>query len=291
MEKLIKSGIIVVFILSVVCLGVTTVLFSHKINERERADALTGCISKAAVEFGLENSEEDVLRKLVIPGERDKLLSSLEENITRTINDLDKTKSSLKKAKKNLTEKINEAKKLADDLQVEKKERDQLKIELEKQISLAQKLVKELELEREKTKQIEEKLSGLSHDLETLSSGKQEMLKKVKRLEEEKMALKKRLQELSKTTEGSVPLDPIYVRAETKFSGNVLAVNAKYNFVVVNIGSAEGLINGDELIISRGKTLVGKVKVEKVDDKMAVANILPEWLQEPMKEGDNVNKF
>ncbi|MCK5160853.1 MAG: hypothetical protein KAQ99_04690 [Candidatus Aureabacteria bacterium] len=291
MGKLVKGGIIVVSILSVVCLGVTTVLFSHKINERERADALTGCISKAAIEFGLENSEEDVLKKLVIPGERGKLLSSLGENIIRTVNELDQTKSSLKKAEEDLTEKREEAKRLADDLQVEKKEKGQLKIELDRQISLAQKLVKELDLEREKTKQIEEKLSGLSHELETLSSGKEEILKKVKKLEEEKMALKKRLQELSKTTEGSVPLDPIYVRAETRFFGNVLAVNAKYNFVVVNIGSGEGLIKGDELIISRGKTLVGKVRVEKVDNQMAVANILPEWLQEPIEEGDNVNKF
>ncbi|MCK9555359.1 hypothetical protein M0R36_06055 [bacterium] len=291
MGKLVKGGVAVIFVLSIVCLGVTIMLFAHKINERERADAMADYISKSSVALGIANSEQEVLLKLKDPAQRKSMLDQFKKGLDNTLTELGETKNSLAKVKEDLTNKIEEAKKLATDLQVEKKEKDRLQVELDKQIEKAQKLVEELEKEREKTKQIEQKLANISGELETLTAGKDEMVEKVRKLEEEKMALKKRLQEISATAEGSVPLEPIYVRAEKKVSGEVIAVNDTYNFVIVNVGSAEGLNKGDELIISRDKALVGKVRVEKLKDDMAVANIMPEWLQKPIKEGDDVNKF
>ncbi|MDD5644604.1 MAG: hypothetical protein PHO00_04060 [bacterium] len=291
MGKIVKGGLAVIFVLSIMCLGVTIMLFAHKVNEKERADAVAVYISRSSVDLGVANSEQEVQLKLKDPAQRKAMLEQFKKGLDNALSELDETRKNLAKVKEDLTNKIEEAKKLASDLQVEKKEKELLQVELDKQIEKAQKLVEELEKERTKTRQIEQKLANMSNELEILTAGKDEMVEKVKKLEEEKMALKKRLQEISETTEGSVPLAPIYVRAEKKISGRIIAVNNAYNFVIVNVGSSEGLNRGDELIISRDKTLIGKVRIEKIKDNMAVANIMPEWLQKPIKEGDDVNKF
>ena len=58
-------------------------------------------------------------------------------------------------------------------------------------------------------------------------------------------------------------------------SGKVTFVNSTWNFVVLNVGLSNGVVPNGELIVYRGSSFLGKVKVTSAEDNTAVADILP----------------
>lgn len=78
----------------------------------------------------------------------------------------------------------------------------------------------------------------------------------------------------------------VYLPAELK--GKVVVSDPKWDFVVVNIGEDQGVLEKGELLVNRNGKLVAKVKVTSVQKDRAVANVMPGWkLGEPL-EGDQV---
>lgn len=61
--------------------------------------------------------------------------------------------------------------------------------------------------------------------------------------------------------------------------GSVVAVDPKWEFVVINVGSQQGALEGGLLMVRRGDKLVGKVKIVSVEANRSVANVLPAWKQ------------
>jgi multidrug efflux pump subunit AcrA (membrane-fusion protein) len=59
-------------------------------------------------------------------------------------------------------------------------------------------------------------------------------------------------------------------------SGKVTFVDRTWNFVVLDVGLDAGVVPNGELIIYRGKTFLGKVRVTRADPSDAVAEILPD---------------
>ncbi|MCL4181798.1 MAG: hypothetical protein KJ072_29190, partial [Verrucomicrobia bacterium] len=70
--------------------------------------------------------------------------------------------------------------------------------------------------------------------------------------------------------------------------GEVIAVDPKYDFVVLNIGESDGVLERGEMLVNRGGKLVAKVRVLSVDPRTSVANVLPDWRQVEIMEGDAV---
>jgi hypothetical protein len=70
--------------------------------------------------------------------------------------------------------------------------------------------------------------------------------------------------------------------------GKVLAVDPKYEFVVLDLGSDQGLQRNGMMIVSRQGKLVGKVKVTSLEAKRSIANVIPAWSQGEVMEGDDV---
>ena len=61
--------------------------------------------------------------------------------------------------------------------------------------------------------------------------------------------------------------------------GSVVAVDGKWDFVVLDVGSNQGAKERGTLIVRRGDKLVGKVRLITVEENKSVANVLPEWRQ------------
>lgn len=78
-----------------------------------------------------------------------------------------------------------------------------------------------------------------------------------------------------------VPLPP-------GLKGNVVAVDPKYDFVVLDIGGNQGVLERGEMLVNRDGRLVAKVRIASVSPERSVANILPEWRQAEVREGDQV---
>lgn len=70
--------------------------------------------------------------------------------------------------------------------------------------------------------------------------------------------------------------------------GSVVAVDPKYDFVILSIGRQQGVVENAKMLINRDGKLIGQVKVTSVQDNRAIANVLPEWKQDEVMEGDQV---
>lgn len=78
------------------------------------------------------------------------------------------------------------------------------------------------------------------------------------------------------------------VRLPAQLRGKVVAYDPKWEFVVVDVGEANGVLEYGELLVSRNGQLVAKVVVRTVEKNRAIANVVPGWkLAEPL-EGDEV---
>jgi len=72
-------------------------------------------------------------------------------------------------------------------------------------------------------------------------------------------------------------------------TGKVLAVDPKYEFVVLNIGEKQGVKEYGQFLVSHAGKLVAKVKVTgDIKDDKCVANVMPGWKFSDVMEGDMV---
>ena len=74
----------------------------------------------------------------------------------------------------------------------------------------------------------------------------------------------------------------------TGLKGKVLAVDPKYDFVVLDIGEDQGAKERGEMMVDRRGKLLGKVRITKVEKDRCVANVLPGWQRGEIMEGDQV---
>jgi hypothetical protein len=78
----------------------------------------------------------------------------------------------------------------------------------------------------------------------------------------------------------------VTLRADLK--GKVVAVDPKWDFVVLNIGGDEGVLDDGEMLVSRDGKLVAKVIVRSVQKDRSIANVMPGWQLGEIIEGDVV---
>ncbi|MFK8113098.1 MAG: hypothetical protein AB8B91_12900 [Rubripirellula sp.] len=72
-------------------------------------------------------------------------------------------------------------------------------------------------------------------------------------------------------------------------NGNILQIDRPGQMVLVSIGSDEGLRVGHFLEVTRGKRYIGKLKVLTIEPNRAVGEILPDYSEGILKEGDRVD--
>jgi hypothetical protein len=61
--------------------------------------------------------------------------------------------------------------------------------------------------------------------------------------------------------------------------GTILAVNQAYNFVVLNMGGRQGVETNSEMLVLRGGTLIGKIRVSSVEPSTAIGDIITSSLE------------
>ena len=76
----------------------------------------------------------------------------------------------------------------------------------------------------------------------------------------------------------------IWLPAEIK--GKVILSDPKWRFVVLDLGSDQGIVKNAELLLSRNSKLVAKVKISSVQKAQSIANLLPGWELSEIAEGD-----
>lgn len=106
-------------------------------------------------------------------------------------------------------------------------------------------------------------------------------------LEDEKKILNRRVAELDNKLK-LLTGDEYIVELPAGTKGNVVAVDPKWNFVVLDLGAEKGMLEGGVLMVHRNSQLVGKVRINEVMPNRSVASVMPGWTLAEIEEGDQV---
>ncbi len=79
------------------------------------------------------------------------------------------------------------------------------------------------------------------------------------------------------------------VKLRADLRGKILVVDPKWDFVVLNIGQNQGVLEDGELLVSRDGKLVAKVIVRSIEKDRCIANLVPGWKLGEVIEGDEVS--
>ncbi len=205
-------------------------------------------------------------------------LASTETQLTNTKNELAAKSASLADANKKveeLTAKNDQAQSEITKLKADNQTKDSKISDLETKVAEAEGKVSELnaslatlQQENESLKTAAVQTSGPEDDedktriaeLDTLNKELQSKLSNAEsRLAslEEKLVEKKRIEKLN------------------TLSGRILAVNEAWNFVVLNLGNNNGISSNTELLVKRGNTQIGRVRITSVEPASSIADIIP----------------
>jgi hypothetical protein len=182
-----------------------------------------------------------------------------------TIANLEATTAEKDKALTDLAAQTKRADKLTDDLAKTTKERDAAQQELA--------AYKATGLSPEQITGINKQLKSLQ---DTLAKSQEDNLiaqQKIKKLQNE----------LDRYAEHPPP-----VLLPAALRGKVLVTDPKWNFVVLNVGENQGVLEYGELLVNRNGKLVAKVIVRTVQKDRSIANVLPGWELGEVMEGDQV---
>jgi hypothetical protein len=84
-------------------------------------------------------------------------------------------------------------------------------------------------------------------------------------------------------------LNPEYeVQLPAGLKGKVLVADPRYDFVVLDIGEKQGVLEDGKLLVNRNGKLIAKVKIKSVQADRCIANVMPGWKLGDVMEGDQV---
>ncbi len=255
----------------------TNVVIENTANEEYWAGIMR---QKASLEIELADVKKKLSEKDIKAEEMKKVTSDLEIEIGR-----------LKNEREEIIRKI----KYGDDLA------DSLSIELARARN-------ESKITADRADRVSAENQGLRSDIKQLSSTKVALEKSIARLTDDKSGVEKKLLEteniiqgrideiwkikkdvdtrfdMTRNNSGEVELAPIVVNAASapvktasanapRRAGNVVSVNEENNFVVIDLGEADNIHNGDMFKIYRGKDQIGTVAVIQVRKDISAADI------------------
>ncbi|MDD5059770.1 MAG: hypothetical protein PHY35_01455 [Candidatus Omnitrophica bacterium] len=224
-------------------------------------------------------------------------ISDLEKRQTLTEGKLNDTKKMAAELQLRLQESKSKVSNLTDEFDKEKiahaealSQLEQFKSDLEQQKAVRQDLENQLKSAQEDAKKIKKELSSIKQQ-------KTELEEKLKNMEAEANSVELGTVVIN-NDEPVVTVDnppkaekqakPAKKSAKTKsLEGRIMVVNKEFNFVVVNLGSKDGVKVGDEFTVVSGGKSIGSIKIEKVHESMSAAGF-PIEIKDYVKENDQI---
>ena len=263
MDNKAKALTLLLIVLILISLGLAGGVFYLLQQEQAKNLALQGELQAATVKYKKAEAELSTVKKKN---------SELDFQLSETKSKIDALNSELQQEKSMHQESIVKL--------------EQLQTELEQQRGTKSVLEKKLNQAQEDTEKVIARLQELNAQKDALEA-------KIKESET-------RQTKAQSSSGQGVELAKIVVASESAgqpqqkgvalsgFEGNVLVVNKEYNFVVLNLGSKDGVKIGDMFSVFRKNNYLGDVKVEKVHDSMSAAGFVDPQIKDKVSEGDKV---
>jgi len=209
-------------------------------------------------------------------GKKQQALSDLSKAKT----DLTKSQDALKQATQDLADAKSEREKAVATAAAQTKRADELSDKLSKT---------SLERDDAQTKLAAYQATGITADqVGKLSRALKDSQEAVAVINEEQIVLQRtltRTQARLSLYEGT----NTFVTLRADLRGKILVVDPKWDFVVLNIGQDQGVLENGELLVSREGKLVAKIVVRSVEKNRCIANVVPGWKLGEVIEGDEVS--
>ena len=169
--------------------------------------------------------------------------------------------------------------------------RRQMEQQLEALMGTHERLKTELASERTRSQELLQELGGMRGRLEEIVGRFTEETQRVRKLQAQLTSVQQQMEQLqgelvlaleqqrhaSTEASGPVQLERIVVsRAPQGPDGRVVSVHRDWNFVVINLGW-DAVRIGDTVSIVRDGQVQAKARVERVQEGVCAASMLPEW--------------
>lgn len=278
MSKLIKPLIVVLLLLSVASLVLGMMLFQRREVLKARALRLEEAAVDTAANLRFEDFNATALR-----AERPEEIGAMDRPLRQLVEMAGVRYDALRQTESDLSERTSELEReraalvqARRDVEAAQNRATELQQEIETRQTQITRLQSELEEAATATGPLERQIDELQTQLASKQEEARDLMDQVATLEG---ALERVEQELG-IEAGTVAL--------TGLTGEVLRVNRDWNFVILNLGRAQGLVPEAEMLVYRDADLVGKVRISSVKDAMAVAEVLRDWERDAVQEGDHV---
>lgn len=204
-------------------------------------------------------------------------LSQTRQTLATTQDDLAKTKKLLTETQTKLTEKTQ----LADSLT---EERNRLTADLQKANADLEDNKSKLTAANEQIAKLNEQIPQNGNALEQAKTRVAELETKLKEAETKIGELDTVTQTLTaKNNELENKIGVMQKSEDARqrkimaknLTGNVVAVNRAYNFLVLNLGDKQGVVMNGEMVVKRGDSEIARVKITSVEPSISIADIVP----------------
>jgi hypothetical protein len=213
-----------------------------------------------------EDHKKEEAKNLARAKKSETELASTKQVLTQTKENLAKTEEDLNGTKQQLATATEQLSKTKGDLAKAVEERKAAQADLAKWESLGL-----------KPEQIRELVANLKKLQDAVAA-----------LEDEKKILARNVRELQNKIDLIVGKEDYVVPLPAGTKGSVVAVDPKWNFVILDLGADKEMLEGGVLMVHRNSKLVGKVRIREVLPNRCVANVIPGWRLADIEEGDQV---
>lgn len=215
-----------------------------------------------------------------VMGERDKWhaeydttfaeLTRTKENLTRTTRDLESTRTTLAQTRTERDNARNEA-------ESQKKRGDGLDVALKAMEGRWRATDQELSAWKSLGITVEQVRATVATNRELVTAMAE--MQRANALLRNQIFAKEQELAIYRDPDHVVPLPPDLV-------GKVIAVDPKYDFVVLDVGQRQGVVPHGQMLLSRQGKLVARVRIKEVEPDRAIANVMPGWKFTDVYEGD-----
>jgi hypothetical protein len=171
--------------------------------------------------------------------------------------------------------------------------RQQLERQVSGVLATHRKLTNELATQRQHNQELSDAMAAKSAELEQAVGRLAEESRTIRELEQRLRTQEQQMAQLQgelssalqraqvsadASPEAAVELERVMVSGagSPSFQGRVVSVNPEWNFVVVDLGW-DAVKIGDTISILRDDTVLAKAKIERVQEGVSAAAIMPEW--------------
>lgn len=207
-------------------------------------------------------------------------LTDTQGKLAKTQRDLDTTKSTLAQTQQQLADSQAAQKKAETLAAAQQKRADDLSAQLAKATAdrdTAQADLAAFKATGKSPDEILKLIATIKQDQDTIAA-----------INEEKKVLSRNLLRVQTRLDELLGNETFVVKLRADLKGQVVVVDPKWDFVVLDIGDEQGVLQDGEMLVSRNGKLVAKVIVRTVEKDRSIANIVPGWKLGEVFEGDQV---